>query len=63
MIARVDYVILYVGDLERSIAFYREVVGLQLKLRDRGYAEFVTEGAVSGSTPACRRPVSTSASS
>jgi catechol 2,3-dioxygenase-like lactoylglutathione lyase family enzyme len=31
MIARVDYVILYVGDLERSIAFYREMIGLQLK--------------------------------
>jgi lactoylglutathione lyase len=48
MIARVDYVILYVGDLERSIAFYREMVGLQLKLQDRGYAEFVTEGTKFG---------------
>ena len=47
-IARVDYVILYVGDLERSIAFYREMIGLQLKFRDRGYAEFVTEGTKFG---------------
>ena len=38
MIARVDCMILYVGDLERSIAFYHEVVGLQLKFQDRGYA-------------------------
>jgi lactoylglutathione lyase len=41
---RVGYVILFVGDLERSIAFYRDVVGLQLKLQGDGYAEFATEG-------------------
>ena len=48
MIARVDYVILYVEDLERSIAFYRELIGLQLKFQDRGYAELVTEGTKFG---------------
>jgi len=37
----VSYVILYVRDLEAS-AFYRDVVGLLIKLRDAGYAEFVT---------------------
>jgi lactoylglutathione lyase len=41
---RVGYVILFVGDLERSIAFYRDVVGLQFRLRGDGYAEFATEG-------------------
>jgi lactoylglutathione lyase len=41
---RVDYVILYVRDLERSIGFYRDVVGLPFKFRDAGYAEFATEG-------------------
>jgi lactoylglutathione lyase len=48
MSARIDYVILYVEDLDRSITFYREMIGLQLKLRDRGYAELVTEGAKFG---------------
>jgi lactoylglutathione lyase len=48
MIARVDYVILYVAHLDRSIAFYRQLIGLQLKLRDHGYAEFVTEGTKFG---------------
>jgi lactoylglutathione lyase len=48
MIARVDYVILYVEDLDRSIAFYREMIGLQLRLRDRGYVELVTEGTKFG---------------
>ena len=40
----VDYVILYVRDLDRSIGFYRDVVGLPLKLREAGYAEFATAG-------------------
>jgi lactoylglutathione lyase len=38
----VGSVILYVRDLEASAAFYRDVVGLLIKLRDAGYAEFVT---------------------
>ena len=45
---RIDYVILYVEDLDRSIAFYREMIGLQVKFRDRNYAEFVTEGSKFG---------------
>jgi catechol 2,3-dioxygenase-like lactoylglutathione lyase family enzyme len=36
------HVILYVRDLDVSAAFYRDVVGLAFKLRDAGYAEFVT---------------------
>jgi lactoylglutathione lyase len=38
----VDYVIVYAVDLERSIAFYRDVIGLPLKFVDAGYAEFDT---------------------
>ena len=41
---RVDYVILYVEDLGRSIGFYRDVIGLPFKFEDNGYAEFATEG-------------------
>jgi lactoylglutathione lyase len=41
---KVDYVILYVRDLERSIAFYRDVIGLPFKFSQSGYAEFATEG-------------------
>ncbi|MGH2571912.1 MAG: VOC family protein [Actinomycetota bacterium] len=40
----VAYVILYVGELERSIAFYRDVIGLPYKFHESGYAEFATEG-------------------
>ena len=41
---QVGYVILFVGDLERSTAFYRDVIGLPFKLRGDGYVEFATQG-------------------
>jgi lactoylglutathione lyase len=40
----IGYVILFVADLERSTAFYRDVIGLPFKLRGDGYVEFATEG-------------------
>ncbi|HEY3210925.1 MAG TPA: VOC family protein [Actinomycetota bacterium] len=42
--AKVDYVILYVRDLERSISYYRDVIGLPFKFSESGYAEFATDG-------------------
>jgi lactoylglutathione lyase len=39
---QLGYVILYVADLDRSIAFYRDSIGLQLKFVDAGYAEFAS---------------------
>jgi lactoylglutathione lyase len=44
----VGYVILFVADLERSVAFYRDVVGLELRLAGDGYVEFATQGAKFG---------------
>jgi lactoylglutathione lyase len=41
---QVGYVILFVADLERSIGFYRDVIGVPFKLLGDGYAEFATEG-------------------
>jgi lactoylglutathione lyase len=41
---RIDYVILYVEDLERSIQFYRDAIGLEFKLHGDAYAEFAMEG-------------------
>jgi lactoylglutathione lyase len=43
-IRRVDYVILYVSDLRRSIEWYRDVIGLPFRFEGDGYAEFATEG-------------------
>jgi lactoylglutathione lyase len=42
---RVGYVILFVADLERSVAFYRDVLGVPFRLQGDGYVEFATEGA------------------
>jgi lactoylglutathione lyase len=42
---RVGYVILFVADLERSVAFYRDVIGVPFRLQGDGYVEFATEGA------------------
>ena len=39
---RLGHVILYVGDLEASVAFYRDVAGLPHRFTDAGYAEFGT---------------------
>jgi lactoylglutathione lyase len=41
----VGYVILFVGDLERSVVFYRDVLGVPFKLEGDGYVEFATRGA------------------
>jgi len=37
-------VILYVDDLAASVGFYRDVVGLEYKFTDAGYAEFDAGG-------------------
>ena len=42
---RLGYVILFVADLERSLAFYRDVLGVPFKLEGDGYLEFATQGA------------------
>jgi lactoylglutathione lyase len=36
------YVILFVADLDASVAFYRDVLGLAHRFTDAGYAEFAT---------------------
>jgi lactoylglutathione lyase len=46
--SRVGYVILFVADLERSVAFYRDVLGLPFRLQGDGYVEFATQGAKFG---------------
>jgi lactoylglutathione lyase len=42
---RLGYAILFVSDLERSVAFYRDVIGLPFRFASESYAEFATEGA------------------
>ena len=42
---RVNYAIVSVSDLGRSMAFYRDVLGLPLRFESPGWSEFATEGA------------------
>jgi lactoylglutathione lyase len=42
---RVSYAIVFVGDMKRSVSFYRDVLGLPLKFESPGWTEFATEGA------------------
>lgn len=42
---RVNYAIVFVSDMQRSVSFYRDVCGLPLKFDSPQWSEFATEGA------------------
>ncbi|PWT91059.1 MAG: hypothetical protein C5B54_06090 [Acidobacteria bacterium] len=42
MFNKVDYIMVNVSDMGRSVAFYRNVLGLSLKFESPGWSEFVT---------------------
>ncbi len=42
---RINYAIVFVSDMKRSVAFYRDVLGLALKFESPGWSEFLTDGA------------------
>lgn len=42
---RLSYAIVFVSDMQRSIAFYRDVIGLPLKFQSPHWTEFACEGA------------------
>ena len=42
---RVNYAFVFVSDMERSVSFYRDVIGLPLKFESPEWTEFVTDGA------------------
>ena len=42
---RIDYAIVFVHDMKKSIAFYRDVIGLPLKFETPHWTEFATEGS------------------
>src|SRR5262245_33698128 len=43
---RITDIALFVADLERAVAFYRDKLLLEVKRRDTGFAEFWMEGAI-----------------
>lgn len=40
---RIDYVIWYVESLSRSTTFYRDVIGLEVRIEGDGYVEFAMD--------------------
>ena len=44
MVSKVGYSRIIVSDLKRSVAFYRDVLGVPLKFESDGWAEFATLG-------------------
>ncbi len=42
MFSKVDYIMVNVSDMSRSVAFYRDVLGLSLKFESSGWSEFQT---------------------
>ena len=41
---RVNYAIVFVSDMKRSVSFYRDVLGLPLKFESPAWTEFATDG-------------------
>jgi lactoylglutathione lyase len=41
----VNYAIVFVSDMKRSVSFYQDVLGLPLKFESPGWTEFATDGA------------------
>jgi lactoylglutathione lyase len=42
---RVNYAIVFVGDMRRSVEFYRDVIGLPLNYESSHWSEFAGDGA------------------
>jgi lactoylglutathione lyase len=42
MFSKVDYVMVNVSDMNRSVAFYRDTLGLSVKFESPGWSEFQT---------------------
>jgi lactoylglutathione lyase len=42
MFSKVDYIMVNVSDMTRSVAFYRDILGMSLKFESPGWSEFQT---------------------
>jgi predicted enzyme related to lactoylglutathione lyase len=52
---KLEYVIKFVGDMNRAVKFYRDVLGFQLKFESPGWSEFVTGETTLALHPASQR--------
>jgi catechol 2,3-dioxygenase-like lactoylglutathione lyase family enzyme len=42
---RVNYAIVFVSDMRRSVSFYRDTIGMPIRFESPEWTEFATEGA------------------
>lgn len=42
---KIHYAIVFVSDMDRSVAFYRDILGVPLRFQSPGWSELATEGA------------------
>ena len=42
---RINYAIVFVSDMQKSVAFYRDVLGVPLRFESPHWSEFATDGA------------------
>ena len=61
MFSKVDYVMVNVSDMRRSVAFYRDTLGLPLKFESPGWSEFETGATTLALHAATRAAGSTAA--
>jgi lactoylglutathione lyase len=64
MFSKVDYVMVNVSDMRRSVEFYRDTLGLPLKFESPGWSEFETGAttlALHGASRAASRDATTQA--
>ena len=55
MVSKLSYIIEFVGDMDRAVKFYRDVVGLPLKFQSPGWSEFSTGETSLGLHPASEK--------
>src|SRR5262249_62269821 len=55
MFSKVDYIMVNVSDMGRSVAFYRDTLGLRLKFESPAWSEFETGATTLALHPGTRR--------
>ena len=64
---RINYAMVFVSDMERAVAFYRDTLGLPLRFESSHWTEFATDGATlalhdaGGASPQSTAPHETAA--
>jgi predicted enzyme related to lactoylglutathione lyase len=52
---KLSYVIKFVGDMDRAVAFYRDILGFQLNFQSPGWSEFTSGDTTLGLHPASEK--------